>query len=605
MRFEQIRKPLLMSCLAASVALHLGVFYYFYHHPVTMEKVELATPIKSEAMPLIQEELLIGKIEDALEQSLNQLAALPKPVEETNIATRPTLKDEDFGFLNMNGEFTSLPPLFDPEKSASLADYALEDELESRPFEYQTEKYASLDLIEPLINTGLPSTILEPQVLEEDQEIPELNLSPTLINNKFTVEMATKSDLKKLKTPADLDLASDKAPFVKIQESTIPRLIIPNSVDYLREQWLERTLADRTLPSVEHYGIEELTGSVDWDTDIAADVSYMQDPESNRYIFSVTLQPESDINTEKLNSHFYFIIDRTHAVEKQKMARYNRAVARALSALNEGDTFNIILFDKRIEKFSEKDLAAHTKNIQRAEEFLENQQKKSHLKGELFTSLDALLPKEINTDEIYSVIFISDGNAILKDSKDKRVIGEWFKTNFGNINFYTATSGKDNNLALLDVLSYGTAGKLLYSDTNAGFPRKLVRLVKDLHEPIVKNVTVDVIARDAGAKIALSGTGKNPLPPMFAGKPYTLIGTIDELCDFTLLIQGKCGDRYLNIKKEISLKEAGKGGRALVKAWANSKANVCYERFLETGKNIHLKEAKELVSLYEGTIAAD
>lgn len=605
MRFEQIRKPLLMSCLAASVALHVGAFCYFYTCPVTLAREETWSKEKHlpQALPLIPEELFVEKMEEALEQSLNQLAALPQPEEKRVAPPKAKLRDEEFCTLYMQRGSARIGPLFDPESSAGLSDFALQDDSDNSPFEYETEKYASIDLIEPLLQTGLPSTITEEELAEEDQEIFEQDICPTLIGKKFDYSFALQPDLKKLKTPADP--ASPEKPFAQINECTIPRLVLPNTADYLREEWLKRSLADRTVPGIEHYGIEQFTSAVDWDESVPADVHYILDSESKRYIFSVTLRPDFDKAVKALPQHYYFIIDRSHSVEKQKMARYNRAVSRALASLNDGDTFNIFIFDKRVEKFSERSASVNSKTLQRAQDFLDSHQGKSHCRGESFTSLDRLLPSELNEDEMHSVILVSDGNTLVGDMKQNKMLAEWFKSNRGNVNFYTATSGKDNNLALLDLLSYETAGKLLYSETNAGFPRKLVRLVKDLHRPLAKEVTIDVIAKDANAKIALAGSGKAPLPPMFADKPYTIIGTIDELCDFTLLIQGKSADRPLNIKQNVSLKDATSGGRSLIKAWASSQANICYERFLETGKSIHLKEAKTIVAPYEGTIALD
>lgn len=623
MKFDQIRKPLLISCLTASLALHAGAFYYFYQRPPSLVREQVSVWSKEESIPqtpqLLSEELFVENIENALEESLNRIAtAIPtysefqqelademqladadilQPESEAQI---PVLYREVLDSLALHIECPALPPLFDPEASISLSDFALEDEMDTSPFEYQSEKYASLDLLSPLLQTSLPAPLTS-ESMEEEQEIAEPVLSPTMIPKKLTALLAQLSQLKKLQMTSE-EIQEETLPFSQVSESTTPRLVLPNAVDYLREEWLKRSLADRTLPSVDYYGIEELA-PIEWEEEIAADITYMPDPKNDGYVFSVTLRPDFFLSAEKLPQHFYFFIDRSNSVEKQKISRYKRAVQRALSSLNEEDTFNIVLFDKHVARLSEKNLPVNSKTIQKAQDFLERQQNKP-TSSETYTTIDRALPEKLNPDEIHSVILISDGNSLMNDNKQKKALTEWLKANQGNVNFYTATSGQGNNLPLLDFLSYASAGKLLYSDTNAGFPRKLVRLVKDLHEPLVKNVTTELVARDSSAHVALLGE-TNFLPPMFANQPYTLIGMIDELCDFTLIIQGKCGERYLNIKKNISLKEAKQGGRILAKLWANSQATLCYERFLETGKNSHLKEAKAIVTPFNGTIALD
>ncbi len=181
---------------------------------------------------------------------------------------------------------------------------------------------------------------------------------------------------------------------------------------------------------------------------------------------------------------------------------------------------------------------------------------------------------------------------------------KWAEKNRGNLNLYTATSGQGNNLVLLDLLSYVASGKLLYSDTNASFPRKLVKLVKDLHDPIIKEVTLDAVAMDSGNNVQIY-PAKMVLPPLYVKKPFLVVGTIDDLEDFTLYIQGKNRGRWLNVKKKISFSEAAKGGRSLEKLWAYAQANLCYEEFLKEGKGSHLKEAKKILAPYKAPICLE
>lgn len=587
MKFEQIRKPLLFSCLIASVGLHFGAFYYFYEHPLSVEHSEdskwAIQKTLPEAMPILQEDLKAERIEQVLEQSLNQIVTTDIPIEEQSpIAVKSPQKQLP----------DSMPPLFNPEISASISDFAVEDEGELAPFDYQIEKYASLDLIEPFLQTGLPPSILNPDPVEDDEEISTLAADSPQIEEKAELQIHN-SDTKKLHTEASLDQPVAMQPFTEISESTTPRLVLPNTVDYLREEWLKRSLASRTLPEADHYGIEDSTKAIDWQENIDVDITYMRDPDTNRYIFSATLHPGSDLTAETIPQHFYFIIDRT--VDKQKFGRNKRAVQRALSALNEGDAFNIIVFDKRLEKFSEQEVIVRSNAIEKAEDYLEKLEDKPSRTGESFKSIESLLPTHLHDDEIYSVILITDGHSFLTDTKQKKAFNEWAKKNHSSVNIYTAASGQENNLALLDFMSYVTGGKFLYSETNSSFPRKLVKFVKDMHDPIVKNVIADAVASDGNTRVELAGRGKASLPPLFAGRPYTLVGSIDDLCDFTLFIQGKRGERYLNIKKEISLKNGTQGGRTLAKIWAGAQATEHYDRFLDSGNISHLQGAKELI----------
>ncbi|MBS0653433.1 MAG: hypothetical protein JSR39_07920, partial [Verrucomicrobia bacterium] len=93
------------------------------------------------------------------------------------------------------------------------------------------------------------------------------------------------------------------------------------------------------------------------------------------------------------------------------------------------------------------------------------------------------------------------------------------------------------------------------------------------------------------------------LPSLYAGQPYMIYGYIDEPCNFDLIVQGRHGEEWIAIKKNVSFIEGEKGTRSLEKQWKAQKANLCYSKFLKEGKNAHLKDAKEILKTNRTEIA--
>ena len=577
------------------------------------------------------EELLAEKMEKALEESLNtvittthnqrthttlaerdpyieeQIDMLEPPKTKKLFVTSASVREEELITPPPPPkEFAStMPPPFDPELEESLSPFALDDELDEGMFEHQSEIYASIDLSDHRFQDTPPAA----QLIEDDYTLTDEQFSPSALpihgSEGLTPQfIASLHTLHTSQMECSEEMSEEKM-FNRLEESTAPQLILPNSVDYLRSQWIKRSLAEGKLPDLNYYGLEDLAANLEWEEDIEIQVSVMPDVDNKRYIFSAIIHPSFQTNCETMRQNFYFLIDRSSSIEKAKFSRYKRAVQRSLAALREGDTFNIYLFDKKIVKLSTRNLPVTPNSIQHAEDFLDREHTQPHFAStEVYTSLEQMLPERFHPDELHSIILITDGNTLLSPTKQKKALTYWSEKYDGNVNFYTAASGKGNNLPLLDVLSYTTGGKLLYSDTNAGFPRKMVHLIKDLHNPLIKNVSVEVSSADPNAHVVLYPRNQH-LPPMFAGQPYTITGTVDELCDLTLYIQGKNHDHFLNIRKEISLRDANRGGRSLEKTWATAQAKLCYEHFLKNGKNGHLKEAKQIVAPYRGDIAND
>lgn len=641
MKLGQIKRPLLAFCLFTSALLHVGAVWLLYRNPFFFESKSVSAVMKPSPDPAIipkdESELLVEKMERALEESLNTVLTLKEipglhkdvakeedisfgseelplqevhytPPEKKPFVSSPTIRKEELTTIEPKApEFgANLPPPFDPEFEEAMADFALEDEIDETFLSYQSEKFASIDFSDSQFDDPQSTD----QMIEDDYTLTDEQFCPSALptHKRDGLTPHYVHSLKKLKTKS-----SEKAPeemseenmFSALEESTAPKLILPNSVDYLRAQWIKRSLAERSLPELDYYGLDEIATTVDWEEDLTIDVAVMPAGRDNKYVFSVTIHPDFQADTASMRQNFYFVLDRSSSIERQKFGRFKRAVQRSMAALQEGDNFNIFIFDKNVSKLSERVLPVTPKTIQMAEEFLEKQQAKTHYAAtEVYTSLESLLPSRYDPDELHSVILITDGGTLLSSAKQKKSIASWSEKYKGEVNFYAAAAGKGNNLVLLDLLSYTTAGKMLYSDTNAGFPRKLVRLVKELHHPIVKNLQIEAQPSDSNAFVTLYPKSAK-LPPMFAEKPYTIVGTIDELCDLTLFIQGRNHDKWLNIRKTISFKEGTRNSRALEKLWATTQSRICYDHFLKNGKSTHLKEAVQIVAPYRGVIASE
>lgn len=667
MRASKLRKFLFLACLIFSVGIHGSLIFLFFKTPFTFRQKLSALWFKSSEKPDLlltsSKEKLPGNVNQVLEESFSHLVAVnaqrPKirELQDDEIAeieeevegrdpldqdsneeigesfddeqTIESLVDEDivkfFKEVQEPLENEDLGQEEDSQTAATPNNHVAQAEQQDFPntyasieeeelFEIYTEKdpFAAhtfkksedLDFAEELRTLDKP--VGDTKELVDDFSLQRPSQSSCAIPKERKKENNFPQFLKEHykaqiieETQAETDIAYDKIPASK------PSYVLTNPGEYLREEWTSRSITESKLPDIEYYGLSDIANSILWEEEIHVDVSYTADPEGHKYIFSLAIQPDFDLDAEPLQQNFYFIIDRSNSVKKQRFNGFKRAVQRALSALQEGDKFNIFILDKSVSRLSEKNLFVSAKNLKAAEEFLEKEDYKPFFSGnDLYTSLDRIFSFSQSPDELHSAILISDGNTLMGSQKQKKAILDWSLKNKGNINLYTATSGQGNNLVLLDLLSYATSGKLLYSDTNASFPRKLVKLVKDLHDPIVKEVTLDAVAADPGNNVLLYPT-KTVLSPLYIKKPFVVVGTIDDLENFTLYIQGRNRGRYLNIKKTISFQEAAKGGRGLEKLWAYAQANLCYDQFLKEGKNTHLKEAKKILSPYKAPICLE
>lgn len=349
------------------------------------------------------------------------------------------------------------------------------------------------------------------------------------------------------------------------------------------------------------YFPESLAATSEWNDDFDLNITFLPNPEGRGYIFSLALEPNFDISQYSLKHDVIFVID--HSVRKHRFDVFKRAVIKALSCLQQGDSFNIYIIDKKMTRLHTKSLPVSQKTLRAAEHFLEKQAENALFsKGDIYASLEKILSELQGVHCIHSAIVVTDGVSHTSSKKQSQVLKDWMEKNNGKLSVYTAAVGQKNDLLMLDLLSSISGGKLLWSDTHSAFPRKLAKLVLDLRDPIASDLVIDATPIHSDTKISLAPSFFQP-PVLFSHQPYVIVGSIDEPGPFDLMIQGRHGDQWIAIKKTVSFIEGSKGDRSLINQWMSQKALRPYTKFLNDGKLAYLKEAKEIFKKSRSEVA--
>jgi hypothetical protein len=355
------------------------------------------------------------------------------------------------------------------------------------------------------------------------------------------------------------------------------------------------------MPSIElsadisDYALTASYGSTtEWNEDFDLDITFLSHPEGTGYIFSLTLNPNFDISQYSLKHDITFILDRT--VRKHRFNVFTRAVAKALSCLQRGDTFNIYVVDDKLTRFNTHNVSVMPKTIHAAEEFLERQSAHAlYARGDIYSSLEKILPEITQDDSVHTAIVISDGISQRSTRKQQRMLKNWMEKNDGKVCIYTAAVGEQNDLMMLDFLSSISGGKLLWSETHAAFPRKLGKCVLDLKDPLATELVITAHPVDPSAEVHLAQSSSHAMPTLFSHQPYIILGSIDKPGPFDLTIQGRHRDQWIAIKKRVCFTEGVKADRKLLTEWSAQKAQKSYAQFLAEGKPAFLKEAREIL----------
>lgn len=556
---KKSQKKLLFVTIFLSIILHVLALYLLKDYTFKMPSVFMPKQsyLGEDSLNLYAQSL--KKKNQDLENIFNRLMA-------QNVLP----KDVKFDFKDLDTTFIS--------KEENL------DDLEPIPFEVELSSQInptfSLQEIAPLTETSIIDSLSkEPDSIKVAYELTESNSSNS-----------TGKPIEKLNTSSEV-----------FQQSSLVDLVDPSSLtSNIDINFQAVGLKEPTLPSSENYFTEtdneDAKRILASSSDFMVNVEYMPQLNEDGYIFKISLSPKPYKHFKRIKQNFFFLIDRSHSISVKNYQASKDAVSSALDYLHPGDTFNILIFDGKVVKLSSQNMDWNPKNASLARQFLKNQKHGGFFATtDLYSSLDKIIPEAVEEDEVNCAILLSDGDTYINKQKQRKTLNYWSQKNKGKVSLFTLAIGKQNNLPLLDLLSTFNKGSLRVARTKETISIQLISLIKALRSPIGKDLIVTALPHNSNASVQIY-PAQERLPNLYENLEYVLYGSINQSSDFTLFLQGRYYDHWLDIKKSISLSKGTlTDDMSLKKGVLLQKAYLEYEQFLRSGHPEFLEKAKKLL----------
>lgn len=328
-----------------------------------------------------------------------------------------------------------------------------------------------------------------------------------------------------------------------------------------------------------------------------ADLVFLPKSDGTGYVFALTLIPKSDLNLPELTQHITFLIDKSNSIQQGRLAGVKSAIHKSLDHLLPTNTFNIIAFDSKMEKMSPNDLPCKTKSFAIAEDFLDRVQLGSFFStSDLYRPLFLTVPGQVQQDELYTAILLTDGESLSKQSAQLSLLQNWTQYNDGKVSLF-AIGMNDAAGPTLEAATFFNRGKLINTTTTRGMKRMLSKLLKMIQRPLAKNISYHAISKSPKEKISLF-IKDTQIPHLYVDQPFVILGETETLDDFILFVQGRLKNRWLNVKKTVSFLGAKKGTKSLQKEIALQKAYGLYEKYFVERDPKHIADAADLLESY-------
>ena len=349
-----------------------------------------------------------------------------------------------------------------------------------------------------------------------------------------------------------------------------------------------------SLPTLEELACDSLGD------DFAIRVKVLPNLAQDGYIFTAQIKPYDRDGLYSINQHVYFILDCSRQIEAHRFETFKKGILQAIHYLDPNTKFHILALGSNIQRLNSDGLLPTKGSELLAQKFLSRVEQSSKVRVENFTQIiNQIQEKSKSKDEIHAAYLLSNGRFMKNIRMHRTSLESMIHNNQNSFALHTATISDENNLPMMKWLAKINHGEFLHCSTHASFPRKFALLIKQLRRPLAYDIHISAFLEANQINFL-----HNPhfSPYLYCDKGYTFYGTARELKDTPIILQGRAGDKWINISTTLPLEGASRSRITLEKNFAQQKALVDVIKFIDENKEDSLSKAQETLAPYNITV---
>ncbi len=329
--------------------------------------------------------------------------------------------------------------------------------------------------------------------------------------------------------------------------------------------------------------------------------------------FMLLVSPKYKVKqTEISEKDFIFALDRSGSMSGRKVAQAKEALRYCVYNLNDGDRFNLILFNEDITSLADR--------LNRGEEWFGGErwpdstvlsEKLINVKGERekgFAFIDGIegrgmtnindalltaLAEKPDPKRPRIIVFLTDGRPTVGVTNAARILENVGKANRNLSRIFVFGVGYDVNDHLLDKMAADNGGSRTYVKPNEDIEVAVSTLFRKMNEPMLVDVGINF-----GQIITKELTPKN-LPDLFREEQLTLLGRYEGHGHTVLKLHGIIGNEKQEFSKNVHFSKLESDNDFLPHLWAQSRiAELVDQAALGDGSDELYKEIKRLSKKY-------
>ncbi|MDE0637692.1 MAG: VIT domain-containing protein [Candidatus Poribacteria bacterium] len=318
------------------------------------------------------------------------------------------------------------------------------------------------------------------------------------------------------------------------------------------------------------------------DKDFGIDLITHRDNTDEDGFFMLLISPKYEVKrSEVIEKDFIFILDRSGSMKGPKIEQAKEALRFCVNSLNDGDRFNLILFNTDVEPFSEK-LVSVKEERKNALAFVDD------IVGNGGTNINdallAALDDEPDPKRPRIIVFLTDGEATVGETDTTRILKNVTGENSDKSRIFVFGVGYDVNVNLLDKMAEQNGGTRQYVKPKENLEVAVSSFFTKVSEPILVNLGLDI------QNIKTKNLYPQKLPHLFRGSQLTVLGRYAGTGKTKLTLRGDINGKKHEFSNVAKFPKQESDHQFLPKLWAQRKVAYLVDAIRLNGENKELVE---------------
>jgi Ca-activated chloride channel homolog len=331
--------------------------------------------------------------------------------------------------------------------------------------------------------------------------------------------------------------------------------------------------------------------------DVSASLFAYPDPKigGGYFLLLAGLPPQAaQPDSAGLKREVTLVIDRSGSMRGEKLTQVREAALQVLAGLDDGEAFNVILYNEGVEPFAPKPVRKSRDTIKDATEFLEAMTARGGTN--IHDALLEALKQPPAEGALPIVLFMTDGLATVGQTSEAAIRELALKGNPHGRRIFTFGVGVDVNTPLLEKIAYESRATTTFVLAAEDVEVKVASVFQRLKGPVLADPSLAIGESAARRRARELIPGR--IPDLFEGDQIVLLGQYagEEPLEFTLRGNYRGTPRVFQFR--LPLDQATTRNGFVPRLWASRKIGLLVDAIREQGgaPGVVSREAKGTTS---------